>query len=109
MKESKYEAMILFGIILVLITLESFALFGIAGFRTVLGFAAIVFAPFYLIFNNFSLSGGEKIAFSFFAGITVFPSMAYWLGFAVSFKISIFIIFAALLIVAYTIKKQKKK
>ena len=108
MPESKSELTVLFGIVFVLFTLESFALLGITGFRTMMGYAAVVFLPFYIIFNNFSLSPGEKLAFSFFAAITIFPSLVYWLGFAVPFRLSIFIVFAALLAVAYAIKKLKK-
>lgn len=109
MPELKSENNILFGIALLLVISGSFAMLGFTGLRTVLGIIIIMFLPFYLIFDNLGIEQGEKVIFSFFVSITVFPSLTYWLGFVVPFKMSIFVIFTALLIAAYTIKKFSKK
>ena len=86
----------------------SFALFGIAGARVVLGLL-IVSLPFYLILGNFNIVEGEKIVFSILLGLTLFPSLAYILGFAVSFRIAIAITFIALVGAAIALKKFKAK
>ena len=108
MPELKSENNILFGIALLLVILGSFAILGFTGLRTVLGIIIVIFLPFYLILDNLSIDQGEKVLFSFFISITVFPSLVYWLGFIVPFKMSIFVIFIALLVAAYTIKKFSK-
>ena len=105
MPELKSENNVLFGIALLLIISGSFAILGFTGLRTILGIIIIMFLPFYLIFDNFSIEQREKILFSFFVSIILFPSLVYWLGFIVPFKISIFVIFIALLVAAYAIKK----
>src|SRR3989338_1564498 len=107
--ELKSESTALLGIVLIFIILGSFIILGFTGLRTILGMIIIVFLPFYLIFHSFNLSQGEKVLFSFFIGIMLFPSLVYWLGFIMPFKISIFIVFLVLLITAYLIKKFLKK
>jgi len=87
---------IIFGMVLALIALGSLALFGFTGLRAALGMSVIMFFPFYLILSNFSLAPGEKIFFALFAGITLFPSLVYFLGFVMSFKLSIFLVFGVL-------------
>ncbi|MBS3105497.1 hypothetical protein J4234_04525 [Candidatus Woesearchaeota archaeon] len=109
MPELKSENNILFGIALLLVILVSFAMLGLAGLRTMLGIIIVMFLPFYLILDNLGMEQREKIFFSFFISIILFPSLVYWLGFVAPFKISIFVIFAALLIAAYTIKKFSKR
>ena len=101
----KSENSAVIGIVLALISLSAFLVFGFAGFRTILGIILLMFLPFYLVFDAFSLSQPEKAAFSFFTSIMIYPSLVYWLGFVVPFKISIFAVFAALLIAAYAMKK----
>ena len=91
-----------------MVILGSFAILGFTGLRTVLGIIIVIFLPFYLILDNLSIDQGEKVLFSFFISITVFPSLVYWLGFIVPFKMSIFVIFIALLVAAYIIKKFSK-
>ena len=107
--ELKSESTALLGIVLIFIILGSFIALGFTGLRTILGMIIIVFLPFYLIFSNFNLNQGEKTLFSFFISITLFPSLVYGLGFLVSFKISIFIVFLALITLAYLINKFWKK
>lgn len=93
---------------LLVISLFSYFLFGITGIRVILGIV-FVSLPFYFILNNFNLEEGEKFVFSLLFGITIFPSLVYALGFLISFKISIAIVFVFLLIVAFLVSKFKKK
>lgn len=104
--ESK-EFMVFLSIIALAILAFSFILFGLAGIRVVFDIIIISF-PFYLILNNFGLEQGEKFIFSLLLGLTIFSSLAYILGFLISFKISIFIVFAVLIGMAYLIKYRIK-
>lgn len=90
------------------ILLFSYFLFGIAGLRVALGIF-LVSLPFYLIINNFDFSEGEKFVLSLLFGATIFPSLIYALGLLVSFRMSIFIVFLFLIIMAVMIWKFKKK
>ncbi len=82
---------------------------GFSGMMTVLGIMILFMLPTYLILNNFDLEQDEKIVFSFFIGIGIFPAIAYWLGMLISFRIAIFITFAILIATSFIIKKFKKK
>jgi|SRR3989338_2649330 len=97
------------GILLAVAAISSFAMLGFAGVRTALGFAALMFLPFYLILNNLDLQNGEKAMFALFSSIALFPSFAYWLGFIVPFKAAMAITFIVLVILAYAVKKWLKK
>ena len=89
----------------IVIGIFSFIIFGLTGIKV---FAGIIFMtlPFYFIFDNFKLSEAEKFVFSLLAGFTLFSGFAYLLGLVVSFRISILIVFLALLSVAFIIKKN---
>ena len=82
-------------------------LYHISG-RIVLGII-FVSLPFYFMLNNFDLEHGEKFVFSLVLGITIFPSLVYALGFILSFRISIVVVFIFLLIAAFIMSKFKKK
>ena len=82
---------------------------GLSGMMTVLGIMLLFMLPTYLILNNFELERDEKIIFSFFIGIGIFPAVAYWLGMLISFRIAIFVTFAILIAASFIIKKLKKK
>ena len=105
----KSENKILIGIVAVFISVASFILLGFTGLRTILGIAVFFFWPFYMIFNNLNLREDEKIIFSFFAGITFLPSLVYWIGFVVPFRIGIIVVFAVLLVVAFLIGRFCRK
>ena len=107
--ESKYEKVIYAGTGIVIAALFSLAFLGIAGFRTVMGFAIFVFMPFYLILDSFTLKESEKIIYSITLGFILFSSFAYWLGFVISFKLGIFVIFLILVITGVLLRKFKKK
>ena len=87
-------------------------LFGITGLRTFLGFVLLFFLPTYLIFKNFDLEPEEKIAFSFFIGLGVFPTCAYYLGLLFSSMIlAILISFILLMAIAiiFNLKYSKHR
>ena len=58
-----------------------------------LGIILLFMLPTYLILNNFSLEQDEKVIFSFFIGVGIFPSITYWLGMLISFRMAILITF----------------
>jgi hypothetical protein len=86
----------------------SFALFGIAGARAVFGLM-IASLPFYIILGCFNIARGEKTVFSILLGLTLFPSLAYFLGFMVSFRIAIAMAFIVFIGMSVALKKFKAK
>jgi len=87
-----------------------FIVFGITGARTVLGFILLFFLPTYLIFKNFDIEPEEKIAFSFFIGLGIFPTFAYYLGLLVSsMRWSIAISFVLLMAIGIAFSKYYPK
>ena len=65
--------------------------------------------PVYLILNNFDLTSEEKLIFSFFLGIGIFPSIVYLLGLVISFRIGIIITFILMILIGFALKKYKQK
>lgn len=86
-----------------------FYLFGITGIRVII--AALVLAlPFYLILNNFKFELSEKIIFSIYASIGIFPSIAYYLGLALgNLALAAGATFLLLMCVAFAVEKFKRK
>jgi len=85
-----------------------FFLFGFTGVRTIVGFIFLIF-PIYLILNNFELDQFEKIIFSIFIGIGIFPSIAYWLGlWFSSLLISVVVTFILLTLIRLLLMKVYK-
>lgn len=82
---------------------------GFSGMMTILGIMLLFMLPTYLILNNFDLEEDEKIIFSFFIGIGIFPAIVYWLGMLISFRIAIFVAFVLFIATSFIIKKFKKK
>ena len=81
---------------------------GIVGMRTVVGFALLMIVPFHLIFSCFKCSGLERVMFSLFAGIAIVPSIVYWLGFIIPFRLAILTTFSVFLCVGiYLVRKRK--
>ena len=102
------ELAVFFSVIISIILIFSFALFGLAGIRFVSGLI-IMWLPFYLILSEFELTTAEKFVFSLIMGITLFPSLVYLLGLLISFRIAIFVTFVLLICVWFLIGKFKKK
>ena len=109
MKLPNKEDMAFIGILAIIVLIFFYAILGFSGMMSILGIALIFIAPTYLIFNNFELDTDEKIVFSFFIGVGIFPSIAYWLGTIISFRLSIFITFGLLIGIGFIIKKFYKK
>tara|TARA_B100000315_G_C14595441_1_gene598746 strand:+ start:21 stop:350 length:330 start_codon:yes stop_codon:yes gene_type:complete len=109
MKLPDKENMAFIGILIAVILIFFFYILGFSGAMSALGIILIFVLPTYFILNNFKLDNDEKIVFSFFIGVGIFPSIAYWIGTFISFKLSIFITFLILLGVGFLVKKLRKK
>ena len=104
----KLDDKMLFIVILALTSIFSFVFLGFSGFKILVGMIVLMFLPFYLILSCFNISKGERVIFSIFISFGIFPAITYWLGRFISFKISIWITFALLMIVWLLIKRFKK-
>lgn len=86
-------------------------LFSAEGMLSGIILLAIYFLPMYLILDLFELSNSEKAAFAFFISLGAVPTLTYWLGFLVSFKLaavsSFFIMMAAWYVLKSFIMKKK--
>ena len=109
MKLPDKENMTFIGILIAIITIFFYYILGFPGLMSALGIVLIFIIPTCFILNNFELDGDEKIIFSFFIGAGIFPSVAYWLGTLMSFRISIFITFILLLLIGFFTKKFYKR
>jgi len=100
--------LVFYSVVLLVILIFAFALFGMVGVRVALG---IVFMslPFYLLLRSFDLTEGEKVLFSILLGITIFPSLTYILGLVISFRIAIIVMFILLIGVVFVLRKIKRK
>ena len=87
----------------------SYLILGFSGMMAVVGIVLLFMLPIYLILNNFELEQDEKIIFSFFIGVGIFPSITYWLGLLISFRIAILITFVMLLITAILVINFRKE
>ena len=97
------------GILAIIVLIFFYAILGFSGMMSGLGIILIFIVPIYFIFDNFELDTDEKIVFSFFSGTVIFPSIAYWLGTLMSFRIAMLITFILLVIAGFAIAKFYKK
>ena len=104
----KPEEIKLAGIIAFLATSFSYLILGLSGAVSILGIMLFFVLPTYLIMQNFNIDQDEKIIFSFFAGVGIFPSIAYYLGMIMSFKLGLFVTFMLLAGTGFLISKSKK-
>ena len=109
MKLPKIENLRFIGIIMVVILAFFYFILGFSGMMAVLGIILLFIVPIYLILDNFELDQDEKIVFSFFIGVGIFPVIVYWLGMIISFRIAIFITFIVLIVVGFVVRKFWKK
>lgn len=107
--ENKIKNFGFFGIILLAALLFFYFMLGFSAAMSVLGIVLLFIVPMYLILNNFNLEQDEKIIFSFFIGIGIFPSIAYWLGMLISFRVAIFLTFVLLAGAGVLMKKFYRK
>lgn len=74
---------------MVVIAAVAFALFGMPGFRAIVGITVLFALPVLLLLKNTGLDAEEKVFFSLFAGIGLFPLAAWLVNRAVpSFRLS---------------------
>ena len=109
MKIPKIENLGFIGIAILVILAFFYFVLGFSGMMAVLGIIILFIVPIYLILDNFDLGQDEKIVFSFFLGVGIFPAITYWLGLFISFRISILITFILLIAVGYVVKKYLRK
>lgn len=105
----KIENLGFIGIMIVVILAFFYFILGLSGMMSILGIILLFIVPTYLILDNFSLGQDEKIVFSFFIGVGIFPSITYWLGMIISFRIAIFITFIILVVTSLLVRKVWKK
>ena len=96
------------GILALAVMAFFYLILGFSGMMTILGIILLLMFPAYLILNSFELEQDEKIIFSFFLGAGIFPSITYWIGMLISFRIAIAVTFIILIITAFIINKLKK-
>ena len=95
---------------LVLVTLFFAILFGFAGAGFILGFILAFITPTYLIMDIFNLDFEEKLFFSFFVSLAVYPSFVYALGMLFSsLRIAMIITFFILIGVGLILRTYKNK
>ena len=105
----KIENLGFIGIMVVVILVFFYFILGFSGMMAVLGIILLFIVPFYLILDNFNLGQDEKIIFSFFIGVGIFPAIVYWLGMIISFRLAILITFVVLIVIGYLVRKVRKK
>lgn len=105
----KVENLGFIGIIVAITLAFFYFILGFSGMMSILGIILLFIVPIYLILDNFELSQDEKIVFSFFIGVGIFPAITYWLGMIISFRIAIFITFIILVVVGIVVRKYWKK
>ena len=105
----KIENLGFIGIIVAVILVFFYFILGFSGMMAALGIILLFIVPFYLILDNFNLGQDEKIIFSFFIGVGIFPAIVYWLGMIISFRLAILITFVVLIVVGYLVRKVRKK
>ncbi len=105
----KIENLGFIGIMIAVILVFFYFILGFSGMMAALGIILLFIVPFYLILDNFDLGQDEKIVFSFFIGVGIFPAITYWLGMLISFRIAILITFVILIVVGLLIRKFYKR
>ena len=105
----KIENLGFIAVIIVIILLFFYFILGFSGMMAALGHILLFIVPIYLILDNFDLKQDEKIVFSFFLGVGIFPSLVYWPATIISFRLSVFIAFIVLIVVGILVRKYKKK
>ena|SRR3989338_2695759 len=97
------------GIILTGVMIFFYFILGLDGMMSVLGIFLLFIAPMYFILGNFALEEDEKLAYSFFIGAGILPSLAYWIGIFISFKVAILVAFVVLILAGLAINHYNKR
>ena len=100
----------IFITLLLAVAIFFLSLFGLTGLKVFLSLVFLYFLPFFLILNNFDLDFGEKIIFSFFISLAIYPTLTYWLSFVVgSIRIAMIIVFVVVLGIGLALTYMKRK
>ena len=83
-------------------------LFGMVGFRFSAGVLILYFIPFYLLLSSAALGNSEKIVFGLFLSFVFIPSIAYWAGFVIPFRLAIGLAFILVLALALFLRFRKQ-
>lgn len=98
------------GLCLFSVLIFSFYFFGIVGVKTILITLLLFFVPTYAIINNFDLGQDEKIFFSFFIGLGLFPLVVWYINrIIVSLKVSLIITLLLLVLIGLLLRIKFKK
>src|SRR3989338_10612483 len=106
--KEKIESIQIGSLIILAVIVLFYFILGLQGALSALGIMVFFVLPFYFLMNKLNLGEDEKLAFSFFIGAGIFPAIAYWLGIFISFRVSIFITFISLIVVAFILNKYHK-
>jgi hypothetical protein len=109
MKLPKVENLGFIGIVVGVILALFYFILGFSGMMAILSIMLLFIVPIYFILDNFDLGQDEKIVFSFFIGVGIFPSLVYWPATIISFRLSILITFIVLVVVGMLVRKFRKK
>ncbi|MBI2653408.1 hypothetical protein HYX02_01215 [Candidatus Woesearchaeota archaeon] len=96
MKLPKFGSIVFIGVVMLVILPFFYFILGLSAAMSVLGIVLLFIVPMFFILDNFNLEQDEKIIFSFFIGVGVFPSITYWVGMIMSFRVAIFVSFIVL-------------
>ena len=105
--KAEMEKYRIIGIILIVAMAFFYYILGLGGMMSILGIFLLFIVPMYLILDKFGLEQDEKLVFSFFIGVGILPSLAYWTGLFISFKIAILASFIVLIIIGFFIRGYK--
>jgi len=108
MQIPKIENIRFITIIVVIILTFFYFILGFSGMMSALGIILLFIVPIYLILDNFDLKQDEKIVFSFFLGVGIFPAITYWLAIFISFRVSILITFILLIVIGLLVRNFRK-
>ncbi len=82
--------------------------FKFTGLRLLLGIIFIFILPVYLILDYLKFSSLERIIYSFFLGMGIIPTLVYYMGLVISFRLSIIIALIILFGTWFFIKRRSK-
>jgi hypothetical protein len=89
---------------------EVYYLFEFTGFRTFAGIILLFFVPVYLILRNFELDDSEKIFFSIYISLGMYPLTVWGVNRIIpSLRASIFVTALVLIIIGFGLGYLKKK
>lgn len=99
-KETAIGIALLFAILFLM-------LFSITGVLALLVMGIAFCLPMYFLIKKTSLEPEEKIFYPFFIGIGIIPTLVYWLGTLISFRLSVLIVVVLLTALSLLLWKRK--